>query len=157
MKRVSFAPDSSLPSCGNYYANVPGEIWSVVAGASEVDKREEGRADYPNMDWYELEDPSDPKLDELAEKYHLHPLHIEDCRCQNERAKVDVTPGYTFAVLKAVEAPTEGDLKVAYVFVFAGHDFCITIGDNRNALTVRTALDHARREGSGPDPDGCST
>ena len=34
------------------------------------------------MPWYQLEDADDPKLDELAEQYNLHPLHIEDARTQ---------------------------------------------------------------------------
>lgn len=108
------------------------------------------------MNWYELEDARGPKLDELAKQYDLHPLHIEDCRTPDERVKVDIAPHYTFAVLKALEAPKgEGDLQTASLFVFAGRfqdqDFCITIGDQANA-NVRAALDHARREGSGTRP-----
>jgi hypothetical protein len=30
------------------------------------------------MPWYQLDDANDPKLDELARQYNLHPLHIED-------------------------------------------------------------------------------
>ncbi len=32
------------------------------------------------MPWYQLDDANDPKLDELAKQYSLHPLHIEDAR-----------------------------------------------------------------------------
>jgi magnesium transporter len=54
------------------------------------------------MPWYELNSADDPKLNDLAERFHLHPLHIEDARSIDERTKVEQTPTYTFAVLKPV-------------------------------------------------------
>ena len=39
------------------------------------------------MPWHHIENPQDPQLDELAKRYGLHPLHIEDCRNRNQRAK----------------------------------------------------------------------
>ena len=41
------------------------------------------------MLWHDLRNPNDPELDALAERYHLHPLHIEDCRHRDEQAKVE--------------------------------------------------------------------
>ena len=52
------------------------------------------------MAWYELSNDHDPKLAELAERFGLHPLHVEDTRSADERIKVDQSAGYTFAVLK---------------------------------------------------------
>ncbi|MCU1251902.1 MAG: hypothetical protein JWQ49_4931, partial [Edaphobacter sp.] len=40
------------------------------------------------MPWYQLDDANDPKLDELAKQYNLHPLHIEDARSADESVKV---------------------------------------------------------------------
>ncbi len=54
------------------------------------------------MPWYQLDDANDPKLDELARQYNLHPLHIEDARSEDESVKVDTAPNYTFAVFKPV-------------------------------------------------------
>ena len=45
------------------------------------------------MPWYELNSSDDPKLQELAERYHLHPLHIEDVRSADERVKVEHVGG----------------------------------------------------------------
>ena len=65
------------------------------------------------MPWYQLESPHDPRLDELARQYDLHPLHLEDARSDDEGVKVDSGARYTFAVLKPVylrpdpDAPTE--------------------------------------------------
>jgi magnesium transporter len=51
--------------------------------------------------WYDLRDPNDPVLDVLAERFHLHPLHVEDCRHGKQRAKVEEGADYIFVVLKA--------------------------------------------------------
>jgi Mg2+ and Co2+ transporter CorA len=42
------------------------------------------------MPWYQLDDANDPRLDELARQYKLHPLHIEDARTQDESVKVSI-------------------------------------------------------------------
>ena len=59
------------------------------------------------MIWHDLRDPNDPELDVLAERFHLHPLHVEDCRHGKQRAKVEEGTDYIFVVLKAVHmSPT---------------------------------------------------
>jgi magnesium transporter len=52
--------------------------------------------------WHDLRDPNDPELDVLAERHNLHPLHVEDCRHGDQRAKVEEGTDYIFAVLKPV-------------------------------------------------------
>ena len=52
------------------------------------------------MSWYALDDPNDPQLDDLATQFQLHPLHIEDCRSNNERLKAEGTDQYLFLILK---------------------------------------------------------
>ena len=42
------------------------------------------------------ENANDPKLDELAKQYNLHPLHIEDARSADESVKVDTAAHYTY-------------------------------------------------------------
>jgi magnesium transporter len=104
------------------------------------------------MPWYELESATDPRLDELAKQYNLHPLHVEDCRSDNERVKVDTAPHYTFAVFKPVHL--EGSPAVptfATIDIFAGKDFLITIADPKSPSTSE-ALARARRDGSDDNP-----
>jgi len=72
------------------------------------------------MEWHEIRDPQDTELDRLAERYRLHPLHIEDCRHRNQNAKVEETRGYLFAVLKTVQVAEDGSLSVADLDVFWG-------------------------------------
>lgn len=79
------------------------------------------------MTWYKITDPASPELDELAERYHLHPLHIEDCRHRNQSAKIEEGEGYLFAVLKVMRLMDGGSLHAADLDVFFGQNFVITV------------------------------
>jgi magnesium transporter len=110
------------------------------------------------MPWYELKSADDPKLNELAAKYHLHPLHIEDSKSADERIKVDQTPTYTFAVLKPIRLDKKGaeaTLAFSTLDIFAGkHEgepFFITIADPGCPATEQ-ALERARRDGADDNP-----
>src|SRR5690349_7198726 len=80
-----------------------------------------------NIQWHDIRNPNDPELDRLAERYHLHPLHIEDCRDPNQSAKVEEGPGYLFIVLKLIRIIAEDSLEVADVDIFVGRDFVISV------------------------------
>jgi magnesium transporter len=109
------------------------------------------------MPWYQLNDAKDPKLDELAKQYNLHPLHIEDARSTDESVKVDTAPNYTFAVFKPVrlepdpDNPGEQMPVFTPIDIFAGKDFLITISDP-TCPTTQQALDRARRDGDDEHP-----
>lgn len=107
------------------------------------------------MPWYELESAADPRLDELAKQYNLHPLHIEDCRSDHESVKVDTAPHYTFAVFRPVHLDgnhgTPGTPSFTTIDIFAGKDFLITIADPKCPSTAE-ALARARRDGSDDNP-----
>ena len=79
------------------------------------------------MTWYKITDPASPELDQLAEQYHLHPLHIEDCRHRNQSAKIEEGEGYLFAVLKVMRLMDDGSLHAADLDVFFGRNFVITV------------------------------
>lgn len=78
------------------------------------------------MQWFDLADPSSPDLDELATRFSLHKLQIEDCRHRPQRAKAEDYPSYVFAVLKRV---LQKDQKLGFddFDVFLGTDFLITV------------------------------
>jgi magnesium transporter len=104
------------------------------------------------MEWHEIRDPQDPALDRLAERYRLHPLHIEDCRHRNQNAKVEESRGYLFAVLKTVDAAEDGSIAVGDLDVFLGRDFLITVEDpKRNAC--RRVIEDARKASAGKRAD----
>jgi magnesium transporter len=74
-----------------------------------------------------LRDPNDPELDVLAERFHLHPLHIEDCRHRNQRAKVEDGADYLFVVLKPIHVTDDGEVQVTDLDLFLGQNYLITV------------------------------
>lgn len=95
------------------------------------------------LNWFDVPDPNSPQLDELARRFHLHELQIEDCRHRPQRAKTEEYPNYNFSVLKrllcTLSTPTgeEFDLAFRDVDVFLGRDFIITVHENDNDLIER--------------------
>jgi magnesium transporter len=104
------------------------------------------------MDWHEIRDPQDPELDRLAERYRLHPLHIEDCRHRHQSAKIEESRGYIFTVLKIVTKQTDGGLRESDLDIFLGRDFIITVED-KNCPPARQLLEQARGVASGQRAD----
>jgi magnesium transporter len=90
--------------------------------------------------WRDFQDPSDPELDVLAARYNLHPLHIEDCRHGNQRAKVEDGAGYVFVVLKPVHVTDSGELEITDLDLFLGPDFLITVQEGA-CPALRTHID----------------
>lgn len=92
------------------------------------------------MIWHDLRDPKDRELDDLAERYHLHPLHIEDCRHGNQRAKVEEGADYLFVVLKPVHVTDAGEVSLTDLDLFLGREYLITVQEG-DCPTVRAYLD----------------
>lgn len=75
------------------------------------------------MAWYQFARPDDPGLDELAQRFKLHPLHIEDTRAAGERVKVESTRHYTFALLKTLRtAENQAEQLRRKIVLFASHE-----------------------------------
>lgn len=105
------------------------------------------------MDWHNVLDPADPALDDLAVRYGLHPLHIEDCRHRNQSAKLEDSEGYLFTVLKSVRIDGEGEIETADLDIFLGSDFVITVLEE-DCPELRASIDQLRDSTSHTDrPD----
>jgi magnesium transporter len=78
-------------------------------------------------EWHDIRDPAGPELDELAARYHLHPLHIEDCRDRQQRGKVEEQDNYIFVVLKPVSVHQETEIDAGDLDIFIGTDYVITV------------------------------
>jgi magnesium transporter len=89
------------------------------------------------MKWHDIADPKDTELDRLAGQYHIHPLHIEDCRHRNQRAKVEENDGYIFTVLKTVQVLDDGDLAFHDLDVFLGGDWVITVQEGNHGSATK--------------------
>ncbi len=75
--------------------------------------------------WHDVDDPMSPALDELAHRFALHELQVEDCRHRPQRAKLEEHDRYLFAVLKHLTPNAEtgfGD-----VGVFVAPEFLVTV------------------------------
>src|SRR3954451_5750933 len=90
------------------------------------DKRTEQRQGLA-LTWYALDDPNDPKLDELAQEYRLHPLDIEDCRSHNERVKSEGTDEYLFYILKYILSVDHGELTLGTISLFVVRYYFISV------------------------------
>jgi len=85
-----------------------------------------------NLQWFDVADPASPELDELAQRFGLHPLQIEDCRHRPQRPKTEEHDHYIFAVLKHMHDPK--DLDFDDIDVFFGGDFLITVRSGDSAV-----------------------
>ena len=104
------------------------------------------------MKWYDIRDPQDAELDRLAAEYHLHPLHIEDCRARDQRGKVEDGDSYLFTVLKPVEVGADDVLTFHDLDIFLGPGWIITVREDK-CDTVQKILKpiHAMDERLRPD------
>ncbi len=98
------------------------------------------------MKWYNVTDPAGRELDELAAQYHLHPLHVEDCRHRNQSAKIEEGQGYLFTVLKVMRLLPDGSLHAADLDIFFGSNFIITV-EEEECPEIRGIIEQVR---SGP-------
>jgi magnesium transporter len=99
-----------------------------------------------HLGWFDVDDPASPELDELARRFGLHELQIEDCRHRPQRPKTEEHDHYLFTVLKHIH--NEGELRFDDVDIFLGPDFLISVrkADQRVLDGVR-----ARAEQEGAD------
>ena len=104
------------------------------------------------MIWHDLRSSNVPELDVLAERFHLHPLHVEDCRHGKQRAKVEDGADYLFVVLKALHITETGEVRISELDLFLGHDYLITVQEGE-CPALRAYLDqlHATANQSRPD------
>ena len=79
------------------------------------------------LEWRHILDAHDSQLDELAARYHLHPLHVEDCRHGNQNAKIEFHDDYVFVVLKPVWMDDEGVIHPSDFDLFIGPGWVITV------------------------------
>jgi magnesium transporter len=104
------------------------------------------------MEWHNVTDPASPELDRLAERYHLHPLHVEDCRHRNQSAKIEEGEGYLFTVLKVVRLVSDGSLSAVDLDIFFGTHFVITVEEEQCPETG-SVIEQARRGLHADRPD----
>lgn len=100
-----------------------------------------------HLQWFDIDDPASPELDELARRFGLHELQIEDCRHRPQRPKTEEHDHYIFTVLKHMHDPS--DLEFDDIDVFIGPDFLISVhrADTAvfDAVRARAEQEHTDR------------
>ncbi|HYE24791.1 MAG TPA: magnesium/cobalt transporter CorA [Clostridia bacterium] len=98
----------------------------------------------PGVEWYHIDDPESPALDELGRRFNLHPLQIEDCRHRPQRAKAEEHEHYVFVVFKHLHDQTK--LNFDDVDAFVGRDFLVTVScrDPKMLARLRERAQDAR-------------
>lgn len=104
------------------------------------------------MEWHDIQNPADPQLDLLAERYHLHPLHVEDCRHRDQRGKIELGEGYLFIVLKPLRLKGDDSLDAGDLDVFIGADFIVTVQEEEHP-EVRQMVATLKSAGRNSSPD----
>jgi magnesium transporter len=78
--------------------------------------------------WLDLQKPDQQELDAIAEKFHLHPLAIEDASHEHQRPKVEDYDHFLFLVFYTVSVvPGSAKLNVCELDMFVGPNYLITV------------------------------
>jgi magnesium transporter len=137
--------DGALVDCAVYVDGVrrPGRCDPAVI--EDVRRAGEGFV------WLGLRDPDETELAELAERYELHELAVEDAvHAAHQRPKLDRYEDTLFAVLKTVRyvhpdtpAADAEVVETGEISVFVGRDFVITVrrGEPGGLQGLRRALE----------------
>ena len=94
--------------------------------------------------WYHVEDVRGPALDELATRFGLHELAIEDCRSLRQRAKVEEFDRHLYVIANNVHfAPEKAECFFGEISFFVGKDFFISVhdGPSKSYRAVRPKFD----------------
>jgi magnesium transporter len=83
------------------------------------------------MVWDDVAGPNMTELDQLAQRYSLHPSQIQDCRRSGQRAKVESEDQYLFIILKILVLEADNKLIVDDLDLFVGAEFLISVHSAR--------------------------
>ena len=98
---------------------------------------------FSHINWFDVADPASADLDELARRFELHELQIEDCRHRPQRPKTEEHDHYIFSVLKHIHDAAE--LEFDDIDLFLGRDFLICVR-NADAVVIESVKARAREE-----------
>ena len=83
-----------------------------------------------NITWRHLNNPSEEDFEFLKDRFHFHPLDIEDCKSVNQRPKIDIYD-YYFLILHFPNFDGQNKfVKIKEVKLFWGKDYIISIEKN---------------------------
>jgi magnesium transporter len=107
--------------------------------------------------WIDVLEPDEPTLLNLAERFGLHKLAVEDCLHLDQRPKLEDYGTHQFLVLQGFSTLTDdwSDLSMHELHLFIGPDWLITVHAKAHAAIEhahqRLAADPANTFGRGVD------
>lgn len=115
-----------------YHITLEGKLALVATLAEALAATKKG-----GFVWLDYSRPTKEELSFLIDPFGLHPLSVEDCVDENQIAKVDDYPRYTFIVFNAFKY-SQGMLSIDEANMFIGADFLITVNirgsENRRSI-----------------------
>jgi magnesium transporter len=129
----------TLPSVSKAVrCDIPERAFCRLTSLTELDAVSPGAR---HLLWLDLEHPTAEELARLGERFHLHPLAIEDAASGHQRPKIEEYEGFFLLVFYAVAlAGAEGSAQPRELRMFVAESYLITIHDEPLA-----ALDEAER------------
>jgi magnesium transporter len=108
----------------------------------------------PPFTWLDLADPTRAELSEIARKYGLHPITVEDSLEPEHLPKYERIGNTTFIIVRAFDTASARDCATLHemtrkVALFYGADFLITI--HRTEQPFLTTLMEKYRDRAAPD------
>ena len=95
---------------------------------SDVSKHQIEVIEGDKFSWVDLQNPDRKDVEELAQKYHLNSLNVEDCMTKFELPKLDAYDDHIFLMLHFPPLDTKkGMPKFRQLSVFMGNDYLVTI------------------------------
>lgn len=88
-----------------------------------------------NISWFDVPDPSSSELDDLARRFGLHELQIEDCRDRPHRPKTEQEDKYLFMIVKHIR--NDGALRFDDIDLFLAPDFLISVHQGGSEIIDR--------------------
>ncbi len=81
-----------------------------------------------DLTWTDIVQPTDEAKKYLAERYHFHPLALDDCLSRKQLSKIDVYPGYMFFIFHFPVYDKETRISTKKQWsVFIGENYLVTL------------------------------
>lgn len=106
---------------------------------------------FGTLRWSHIVRPTEEDFQALQDRYHFHPLDLEDCRTEvNLRPKIDIYDDYHFVILHFPDfGVTEQFVEVREFKFFWGEDYLISIGRSQWMLKDLFTREKSRAPGNG--------
>ncbi|MBM7704282.1 magnesium/cobalt transporter CorA [Metabacillus iocasae] len=107
---------------------------------------EQARREEVEWYWVHFEQPTKEERELLTNQFSFHPLAVEDCFNQGQRAKLEVYDDHYFMVFYALD---QKELEKMEVHAFIGEGFLVTyqVDDVQN---IQTVWDKVKNQGKKP-------